>query len=107
MLPRLLDNLFIDGGEVVSYTCRPPFILMNLPGTPFCLRLSRPQGLSAAGWIKLNEKIHFIETLISDLPVYSIVHQPTTLPRAPKLSDGQGIINRQRWGSRGPSLILR
>ena len=34
-----------DGGKVVSLTHRPPLPPGNTPGTHFCYRLSRPQGL--------------------------------------------------------------
>jgi hypothetical protein len=40
-----------DGGKVVSLTHRPPLLPGNIPGTHFCLRLSRPQGHSAIGRI--------------------------------------------------------
>jgi hypothetical protein len=49
----------------------------NLPGTHFCYRLSRPQGHSATGRIRSIEKIHLIGTRTRDLPVCSIVPQPT------------------------------
>jgi hypothetical protein len=48
-LPHFLDNRLTDGGEVVSLTRRPPFILRKIPGTQFCQRLSRAQNHSAAG----------------------------------------------------------
>jgi len=37
--------------KIVSPTHRPPLPQGNIPGTHFCLRLSRPQGHSAAGRI--------------------------------------------------------
>jgi hypothetical protein len=49
------------------------------------VRLSRPQGHSAAGMIRLIEKIHLIWTRTNDLSACSIVPQQTTLPRAPIL----------------------
>jgi hypothetical protein len=52
-------------------------------GTHFCYRLSRPLGHSAVGRIRYIEKIHLIVTRTRDLLAYSIVPQPTTLPRAP------------------------
>ena len=36
-----------DGGKVVSLTHRKPLPPGNVPGTRFCLRLSRPQGHGA------------------------------------------------------------
>jgi hypothetical protein len=50
----------IDGGKVVSPMRRPLFTPTKIPGTHFCLRVSRLQGHSAAGWIRSIEKIHFI-----------------------------------------------
>jgi hypothetical protein len=52
----------------------------KIPGTHICYRLSRPQGHSAAGWIRSIEKIHLIGTQTRDLPACSIVPQLTTLP---------------------------
>jgi len=40
-----------NGGKVVSLTHRPPLISWNAPGTHFCWRRSRPQGLSVIWWI--------------------------------------------------------
>jgi len=40
-----------DGGKFVTLTHRPPLLPGNAPGTHFCLRLIRPQGLSAIGTI--------------------------------------------------------
>jgi hypothetical protein len=56
----------------------------KIPGTYFSYRLSRPQGHSAAGRIRLIEKSNYlIGNRTRDLPACSIVPQPTTLPRAP------------------------
>jgi hypothetical protein len=46
------DMRLIDGGKVVSPTSRPLFTPRKIPGTHFCLRLSRHQGHSAAGSIR-------------------------------------------------------
>jgi hypothetical protein len=35
-LPRLLDNRFTDGREVVSLTHQPRFTPRKIPGTHFC-----------------------------------------------------------------------
>jgi hypothetical protein len=51
-LPHFPHNGLTDGVEVVSFTRRPPFTSRKRFGTHFCLRLSRPQGHSAAGMIK-------------------------------------------------------
>jgi hypothetical protein len=58
------------------------------PGTHFCERLSRPQGHDAAGRIRSNEKSNdLLGNRTRDLPACSIVHQPTTLPRAPVVTE--------------------
>jgi hypothetical protein len=54
--PHFLDNRLTDGGKVVSPTGRPPFILTNIPSSPFCYRLSRPQGYGVAGRFRQIEK---------------------------------------------------
>jgi hypothetical protein len=79
-LPYFLENRLTDGGEFVSLTRWPPFTPKNIAGTHFCLRLSRPQGLSAAGRIRSIEKSNdHIGNRTRDLPACSIVPQPTTL----------------------------
>jgi hypothetical protein len=50
--PHFLDNPLTGDGEVVSLKQRPPFILLKIPGTHFCQRLSQPQGHSAAERIR-------------------------------------------------------
>jgi hypothetical protein len=55
--PHFLDNRLIDGTKVVSPMRWPPFISKNIPGTHFCLKLSRPQGQSVAGRIRSTENI--------------------------------------------------
>jgi hypothetical protein len=48
------------------------------------MRLSGPQGHNAAGRIRSIEKSNdFFGNRTRDLPIYSIVLQPTTLPRPP------------------------
>jgi hypothetical protein len=42
-----LDIWFTGGGEVVRLTCQPPFTPRKIPGSYFCLKLSRPQRYSA------------------------------------------------------------
>jgi hypothetical protein len=46
-------------------------------------RLSRPLGHNAAGRIRSIEKIYLEKKRTRDLPAYSIMPQPTTLPRSP------------------------
>jgi hypothetical protein len=78
-----LDNWLTDGGEVVSPTRQPPFTPRKIPGTHFCYRLSRPQGCSAAGRIRSSEKSNDLNGIRTrDLPVCSVVPQPTMLPHA-------------------------
>jgi hypothetical protein len=56
----------------------------NIPGTHFCLRLSRPQGHSAAGRImSMKNSNDTIGNRTRDLPTCSVVPQPTAPPRAP------------------------
>jgi hypothetical protein len=70
---------------------------MKIPGTNFCLRLSRPQGHSAAGNIRSIEKSNeLIGIEICDLPSCSIVFQPTTLPRALLNDEGRKLIGKAR-----------
>jgi hypothetical protein len=60
-----------------------PLPSRKIPGTPFCWRLSRPQGHSAAGRITSIEKSNDLTgNRTRDLPACRIVPQPTTLPRA-------------------------
>jgi hypothetical protein len=78
-----LDSRLTDGGKVVSPMRWPTFNPQKIPGTHFCYRLSWPQGHSAAGRIRLIEKIHLIGTRSHDIPACNIVPQPTTLPHTP------------------------
>jgi hypothetical protein len=55
-LQHFLDNRFTDGDEVVRLVRQRPFNPRKIPGTHFCQRLSRPQGHSAAGRIRLIKK---------------------------------------------------
>jgi hypothetical protein len=43
-LPYFPDNMFTDGGEVVSFTRRPPFTTRNIPGTHFWLETKSTPG---------------------------------------------------------------
>jgi hypothetical protein len=77
-----LENRLTDGGEIVSLTRRPRFTRRKIPGTHFCLTLSRTQGHSTAGRITSIEKSNdLIGNSTHDLPAYSIVPQTTTLQR--------------------------
>jgi hypothetical protein len=58
--PTLSDIRLIDGGKVVGPLPRPLFTPRKIPGSHFCLRMSRPQGHSAARSIRYIEKIHLI-----------------------------------------------
>jgi hypothetical protein len=106
-LPNFLDNRLADGGEVVSVTRRPPITPRKIPGTHFCLRLSRPQGHSAAGRIKSIEKSNdLIGNRTGDLPACSIVPQPTTLPRAPYPASNARVIVNEELESAWNELVL-
>jgi hypothetical protein len=60
----------------------------KISSTNFCQRLSRNQGLSAAGRIRSIEKSNnLIGIRTRDLSACRIVPQPTTLPRAPNAKD--------------------
>jgi hypothetical protein len=55
--PKLsLDNQLTDGGQVASFTRRPPLTLQEDSWYSFVKNLSRPHGHSAAGRIRSNEK---------------------------------------------------
>ena len=71
-----------EGGKVVSPTHRPPLPLRSIPGTNFCLRMSRPQGHSVAGRT-MKDSSDTTENRTRDVPVCSAVPRPTAPPRAP------------------------
>ena len=63
----------------------------NIPGTHFCLRLSQPQGHSAAGRImSMKNSSYTIGNRTRDLPACSAVPQPTAPPR-PVLDSGWNL----------------
>ena len=67
-----------EGGKVVSLTHRPPLLPGNIPGTHFRLRLSQPQGHSAAGRIMtMQNSSDTVRNRTRDLPACSSVPQPT------------------------------
>jgi hypothetical protein len=47
-IPHLLDSWLTVGGLVVSLTRLQRFNPREIPGSHFCLRLSKPQGHSTA-----------------------------------------------------------
>jgi hypothetical protein len=59
-ISHYLDSRLTDGGKVVSLTYRPPSTPQkhfSAPGTHFCYRLSKPQGLvRLEGLGKMKEK---------------------------------------------------
>jgi hypothetical protein len=76
---------FCLGSEVISLKRRPPFTLRKIPGTHFCKRQKRPQDHSTASRIRSIEKFNdLVGNRTRDLPVCSIVPQPTTLLRRPE-----------------------
>jgi hypothetical protein len=75
--PRFSVQSAYEGGKV-SPTHRPPLPPGNIAGTRLCQRLSRPQGLSAAGRIKSMKNFRGpIGNRTRDLPA---VPQPAALP---------------------------
>jgi hypothetical protein len=54
--PHFVDSRHTDGGEA-GLTPWPAFVPMTVHGTLLGLRLSQPQGHTAAGRIRLIEKI--------------------------------------------------
>jgi hypothetical protein len=72
-----------------------PLLPRNIPGSHFCYRLSRPQGHSAAGKVRLIEKKFndIIGNGTRDLPACSKVSEPTTeLSRARGTDDDDDYI---------------
>ena len=87
---RFQDSLHMK----VVKGCQP---LRNIPGTHFCLNLSRSQGHSVAGKVmSVKNSIGTIGTGTRDLPACRVVPQSTAPPRAttpfPLLSIIQGNI---------------
>jgi hypothetical protein len=59
------------------------YLTLNIAGTHFCQRLSRPQGSSVAGRIMSMKNSSDVRNRTCHLPAYSTVPQPTALPCAP------------------------
>jgi hypothetical protein len=73
-----------EGGKVVSPTHQPPLPLGTIPGTHFCLRLSRHQGHSVTGRImSMKNSNDTIGNRSRNLPVCSVVPQTNVLPLTP------------------------
>jgi hypothetical protein len=81
-LPHFLDSRLTDGDEV-SLTRRLPFTSQEDSWYSFLLEAESTPGHSAAGRIRSIEKSNLFGNRTRDLQAYSIVPQPTTLPRAP------------------------
>ena len=79
--PRIYKQSAHEGGKVVSPTHRPPLPPDHIPGTHFCQRLSRSQGHSPAGRIKLKKNLQWNRT--RDLPSCSAVPHSTATLRIP------------------------
>jgi hypothetical protein len=75
-MPHCLDNRLTHDGEDVCLRSRPP----STPHTHF---LAPGQKVQLEGLGKLKKLNDLIGTRTLDLPAYSIVSQPTLLPRAP------------------------
>jgi hypothetical protein len=72
---------------------RPPFAPRKIPGAYFCYRLSRRQGHIAVGRIRAIEKSNdLIGNRTRDLPAFSIVPQPTTLPLASQIQGEHKVL---------------
>jgi hypothetical protein len=83
---RLPEFLHSRHMEVVRSALRTARLYpqVNIPGTHFCYRLSRPQCHSAAGRIMSMKNCNdTIGNRTYDLPVCSAVSQPTASPGAP------------------------
>jgi hypothetical protein len=63
--PTFSDIRLTDGGKVVSPTRRPLFTPRKIPGTYFRSKLSRPQGHSAAGMIKLKKSTSSVDSILN------------------------------------------
>jgi hypothetical protein len=89
-----LQNWLTDGDEVVSLTYRTSFT----PTGNFLVLISvrgwvDSKSHNAAGRIRSSEKSSdLIGNRTRDLPVCSIVPQPTTLPRAPRPFTGRKLF---------------
>jgi hypothetical protein len=75
-IPHCLDNLLIDGGEVVNPTHRQRFTpqkhyFVNVSGSNFCKRLSKPQGLMRSERL-VTLKFHLIGSRTRDLLACSL-----------------------------------
>jgi hypothetical protein len=84
-VPMISRQSAHESGKVVSPTHRPPWPPGDIPGTHFCLRLSRPQGHSAAGRIKaIKTSNDPVGNRTGDLPACSAVPRQTAPLRTPK-----------------------
>jgi len=82
---QISRQLAYEGGKVVSPMHRLPLPTRNIPGTHFCYRLSRSQGLSAVGRIK-SMKSGTIGNWTCDLLACSAVPQPNAPPHTPNIN---------------------
>jgi hypothetical protein len=82
---RLSRQSAHEGGKVVSTMHWPSLPPRRIAGIHFCLRLSWPQGHNATGMIKsLKNSSDSLGNRTCDLPVCSIVPQPTAPPYTPR-----------------------
>jgi hypothetical protein len=80
--PRFQDNRHMKVVRLSAIRTGRVYPPGNIPGTHFCLRLSRPQGHSATDRIiPMKNSTDTIGNRTRDLPVCSAVPQPTAPPR--------------------------
>jgi hypothetical protein len=89
-LPHFVDNRLTDGGKVVNIMRRPPFTPQEYSWYSFLLEAVDPRAIVRLGGLGQLKNHDLTGNRTRDLPDCSIVPQPTTLPRAPSDSMGQG-----------------
>jgi hypothetical protein len=90
MLLHFPDNRFTDSGEVVSLALRPSFTPKQDFWNSFLLETESIPGPTTAGWVRKTLKFNgLMRNRTRDLPAYSVVPQPTALPK----SSNQTVLN--------------
>jgi hypothetical protein len=81
--PRFQDNRHMKVVRLSALLTGRLYPPGNIPGTHFCLRLSQPQGHSAAGRImSMKNSNYTIGNRTCNLPAYNTVPKPTAPPAA-------------------------